>query len=219
MKVNNPHFAVKRLIGIFCTAAPYYHYILNIFKTLLIACAYFAATAPLPVAAQNTATSTSQNVGNGPSKSAPKVSKGSSKLAPLALAGMSSAEIPAGCGCSFYQTTNLKEAGPLQLRFNTEGKAAIKPGGTLTMMRVVEEKHVRKSPKTVSARDKMLMKFKALEGDTSASLVSTVERNCQKANNNAEQCVKVTYQSLLTLSTNGETRSYPLWGSCACGPK
>jgi hypothetical protein len=219
MEVNKPYFAVKRFTSILSTVAPFYLYILNILKTLLIVCAYVAATVSLPVAAQSTATSTSQNVGNSPSKSAPKTTKSISKLAPLALAGMSSGEIPTGCGCSFYQPTNLKEAGPLQLRFNTEGKAAIKPGGALTMMRVVEEKHVRKSPKTVSAKDKMLMKFKALEGDTSASLVSTVERNCQKANNNAEQCVKVTYQSLLTLSTNGETRSYPLWGSCACGPK
>jgi hypothetical protein len=192
---------------------------LNILKTLLIVCAYVAATIALPVAAQSSATPTSQNTSNSPPKTIPKTSKSSPKPAPLALTGMSSSEIPAGCGCSFYQPTNLKEAGPLQLRFNTEGKAAIKPGGALTMMRVVEEKHVRKSPKTVSARDKMLMKFKALEGDTSASLVSTAERNCQKANNNAEQCVKVTYQSLLTLSTNEETRSYPLWGSCACSPK
>jgi hypothetical protein len=184
---------------------------LNILKTLLIAGMYVAAAVTLPASAQN-------NVNSSP-KSSPTSTKSSSKPSALPLSGMSSGEIPAGCGCSFYQPTNLKEAGPLQLRFNTEGKAAIKPGGTLTMMRVVEEKHVRKSPKTVSAKDKMLMKFKALEGDTSASLVSTVERNCQKASNNAEQCVKVTYQSLLTLSTKGETRSYPLWGTCACSAK
>jgi hypothetical protein len=189
---------------------------LNITKTLLVVTSFVVALIAVPTKAQiNSSAATSQNA----PKPGAKVTKSNSKLPALPLSGMTAGEIPGGCGCSFYQPTNLKESGPLQLRFNTEGKAAIKPGGALTMLRIVEEKHVRKSPKTVSAKDKMLMKFKAVEGDTSASLVSTVERNCQKASNNAEQCVKVTYQSLLTLSTNGETRSYPLWGSCACSAK
>ena len=139
----------------------------------------------------------------------------------LPLSGMAANEIPGGCGCSFYQVTNLKQGGPLQLRFNTEKKAAIKPGGTLIPMKVTEEQVVRRNQKqkTVSANDKMLVKFKALTGDTSASLVATSERNCQKSPNNAEQCVSVSYQSLLTLATGGTTRSYPLWGTCSCPQK
>lgn len=143
------------------------------------------------------------------------------KPPPLALSGMAGSEIPGGCGCSFYQVTNLKDAGPLQLRFNTDKKAAIKPGGTLVPMTVTEEHVVRRNQKvkTVSANDKMLVKFKALSGDTSASLVATSERNCQKSTSNNDRCVSVTYQSLLTLATGGATRSYPLWGTCSCPSK
>jgi hypothetical protein len=155
---------------------------------------------------------------NTPSKP-PQQKSSKVKPAPLALASLTPQEAPPGCGCSFYQVTNLKDAGPLQLRFTTDGKAAIKPAGNVVAMKVVEEKHVRRNDKTVSAKDKMLVKLRALEGDTTASLVSTAERNCEKVNNNPLQCVKVTYQSLLTFSTKGETRSYPMWGSCACPAK
>jgi hypothetical protein len=182
--------------------------------------AYFAALLiPFSVMAQSAPASSTQ-----PSKPAPitkpvVIKANKQKLPPLPLAAITGAESPAGCGCSFYQVTNLKDAGPMHLRFTTEGQALVKPAGTLIPLRVVEEKHVRKNNKTVSARDKMLVKLRAVEGDTSASLVSTAERNCEKVNGNPLQCVKVTYQSLLTLSTKGETRSYPLWGSCACPAK
>jgi hypothetical protein len=180
-----------------------------------------------PVSKPNQANATNANNPN-PPKSSPNqtaptktVQQKSSKVkpAPLALASLTAQEAPPGCGCSFYQVTNLKDAGPLQLRFTTDGKAAIKPAGSVVAMKVIEEKHVRRSEKTVSAKDKMLVKLRALEGDTSASLVSTAERNCEKVNNNPLQCVKVTYQSLLTFSTKGETRSYPMWGSCSCPAK
>jgi hypothetical protein len=167
------------------------------------------------------AASTSFAQSNKPSeKPQPPVKKAAAKKPPpLALASLTSAEAPTGCGCSFYQTTNLKENGPLWLRFNTEKKAAIKPGGVLTPMTVVEETHVRRKKTTVSAKDKMLVKLRGLDGNTSASLVSTAERNCEKSRTNAEQCVKVTYQSLLTFATKGETRTYPMWGTCSCAGK
>jgi hypothetical protein len=153
-------------------------------------------------------------------KPQPPVKKAAAKKPPpLALASLTAAESPTGCGCSFYQSTNLKENGPLWLRFNTEKKAAIKPGGVLTPMTVVEETHVRRKKTTVSAKDKMLVKLRGLDGNTSASLVSTAERNCEKSRTNAEQCVKVTYQSILTYATKGETRTYPMWGTCSCAGK
>jgi hypothetical protein len=145
-----------------------------------------------------------------PKKAAPK------KPPALALSGLTGAEAPGGCGCSFYQVTNLKESGPLHLRFNTEKKAAIKPGGVLVPMTVVSESHVRRNKKTLSAKDKMLVKLRGDDGNTSASLVSTAERNCEKSKTNPEQCTKVTYQSILTLAMKGETRTYPLWGACSC---
>jgi hypothetical protein len=147
---------------------------------------------------------------------APQKKAAAKKPPPLALASLTTAEAPGGCGCSFYQPTNLKEAGPLQLRFNTEKKAAIKPGGIVIPMTVVEETHVRRNKKTVSAKDKMMVKLRGLDGNTSASLVSTAERNCEKSPTNAEQCTKVTYQSILTLAMKGETRAYQMWGTCSC---
>jgi hypothetical protein len=143
-------------------------------------------------------------------KAAPK------KPPPLALSNLTGTEAPSGCGCSFYQVTNLKDSGPLHLRFNTDKKAAIKPGGVLIPMTVVSESHVRRNKKTLSAKDKMLVKLRSDDGNTSASLVSTVERNCEKSKTNPEQCTKITYQSILTLAMKGETRTYPLWGACSC---
>jgi hypothetical protein len=147
---------------------------------------------------------------------APQKKAAAKKPPPLALASLTATEAPGGCGCSFYQPTNLKEAGPLQLRFNTEKKAAIKPGGIVIPMTVVEETHVRRNKKTVSAKDKMMVKMRGLDGNTSASLVSTAERNCEKSPTNAEQCTKVTYQSILTVAMKGETRAYQMWGTCSC---
>jgi hypothetical protein len=147
---------------------------------------------------------------------APQKKAAAKKPPPLALASITAAEAPKGCGCSFYQPTNLKEGGPLQLRFNTEKKAVIKPGGIIIPMTVVEETHVRRNKKTLSAKDKMLVKLRGLDGNTSASLVSSAERNCEKSRTNPEQCTKVTYQSILTLAMKGETRTYQMWGTCSC---
>jgi hypothetical protein len=149
----------------------------------------------------------------------PQKKAAAKKPPPLALASLTTAEAPKGCGCSFYQPTNLKEAGPLQLRFNTEKKAAIKPGGILIPMTVIEETHVQRKKKAVSAKDKMMVKLRGNDGQSSASMVGTVERNCEKSRANPEQCTKVTYQSILTLAMKGETRSYPLWGTCSCSGK
>jgi hypothetical protein len=149
----------------------------------------------------------------------PQKKSAAKKPPPLALASLTAAEAPAGCGCSFYQPTNLNEAGPLHLRFNTEKKAVIKPGGTLIPMTVVQETHVQRNKKTVSAKDKMMVKLRGNDGQSSASMVGTVERNCEKSRTNPEQCTKVTYQSILTLAMKGETRTYPLWGTCSCAGK
>jgi hypothetical protein len=132
---------------------------------------------------------------------APQKKAAAKKPPPLALASLTAAEAPGGCGCSFYQPTNLK---------------AIKPAGVVIPMTVVEETHVRRNKKTVSAKDKMMVKLRGLDGNTSASLVSTAERNCEKSPTNPEQCTKVTYQSILTFAMKGETRAYQMWGTCSC---
>jgi hypothetical protein len=147
---------------------------------------------------------------------APQKKVAPKKPPPLVLASITAAEAPKGCGCSFYQPTNLKEGGPLQLRFNTEKNAVIKPAGVIVPMKVVEETHVRRNKKTLSAKDKMLVKLRGLDGNTSASLVSSAERNCEKSRSNPEQCTKVTYQSIFTLAMKGETRTYQMWGTCSC---
>ncbi len=165
----------------------------------------------------NSALAQTQSANSSPNK--PTLQAAKKKPAPLPLSSLTGGEVLKGCGCSFYQVTNLKDAGPLHLRFTTDGKAAIKPGGKLIEMKVMDEQHVRKKKNTVTARDKMLVKMRGTIDDTWASLVSTAERNCEKTNSEATTCNKVTYQSLLTLATNGETRTYPLWGSCSCGTR
>jgi hypothetical protein len=168
------------------------------------------------VAATGSAQPQAQSLTPAEKPQAPQKKAAAKKPPPLALASLTAAEAPGGCGCSFYQPTNLKEAGPLQLRFNTEKKAAIKPAGVVIPMTVVEETHVRRNKKTVSAKDKMMVKLRGLDGNTSASLVSTAERNCEKSPTNPEQCTKVTYQSILTFAMKGETRAYQMWGTCSC---
>jgi hypothetical protein len=180
-------------------------------------CAQLFAFVFFVFAATTSSAQSQTQVLNPPEKPlAPQKKAAAKKPPPLALASLTAAEAPGGCGCSFYQPTNLNEAGPLQLRFNTEKKAAIKPGGILIPMTVVEETHVRRNKKTVSAKDKMMVKLRGLDGNTSASLVSTAERNCEKSPTNPEQCTKVTYQSILTVAMQGETRAYQMWGTCSC---
>lgn len=143
----------------------------------------------------------------------PAPAREASSVKPLVLNPISENTTPSGCGCHFYRPTDKRELGPLLLHLDSTGRATARPEGQLVQLAMIDEQHSRRDPKTISARDRVLIKFRGSE--TSASLIGEVERNCPR-NGTGTACASVSYQSLLNVTHKGRRISQPVWGFCGC---
>lgn len=131
----------------------------------------------------------------------------------LQLVPLAENSSPEGCGCFFYRPTDKRELGPLLMVMNERGEATIRPEGQLVTLRLVDEQHSRRDPKTISAQDRVLLKLRG--GQTNASISGMAERNCPRSSGGTT-CASVSYQSLLNIDHQGRRSTLPAWGFCGC---
>lgn len=115
-----------------------------------------------------------------------------------------------GCGCSFYPAAGARGSGPLLLRVNADGRATMRLDGDLVDLRKTRENLVRRSKKTMSSGDKLLL---TLRGDAAAaSINAALERSCRVA----DGCRQLTYTAVIGVSRGAKRGSTAAWGLCSC---
>lgn len=130
---------------------------------------------------------------------------------PIQLHPIDRKSIPTGCGCGFFLPTAARDEGPMLLHVDGSGQATMKLDGQAMQLQRIEERLVRQRRDGFAAGDRVLMTFRGEFAQ--ASLNGTVERNCMPAEDN---CSRVTYQSMLTISKDGRKRQQQTWGYCGC---
>lgn len=115
-----------------------------------------------------------------------------------------------GCGCSFFQPDGPRGNGPLLLRVNADGTATMRLDGTLVSLRKTGENVIRRSKKTLTGGDKLLLTLRGAEA--AASVNAALERSCRVA----DGCRQLTYRAVISASRGARRGAAQAWGLCSC---
>lgn len=117
-----------------------------------------------------------------------------------------------GCGCSFQAADDRRADAPLLLRVGADGRATLRLDDELVGMSKTQERVVRKTRKSMTAGDKLLITL--VGAGASASVNATLERSCRIS----EGCRRLDWRGVLTVSGEGGRSALPTWGTCGCSP-